>query len=165
MNFVLIECCLKDSEFISGYLEKLCHHCDWIRKLSAIQPIDDKLSGFNSADGSIEPPLSKYNFALIDSRILNTELGLDIAVKLAKANIIRIGLGGGGVERSKKLINYGVVNFVTNRKTFYTLIDQILAKIGRDEFEGERKKSNNKLIQGGDRCLKRRRNRLGRHAT
>jgi hypothetical protein len=144
MNILLIEASPKDGQYMSGYLKMRGHHCEWLRKLDEGQPTNGFLSGLDSGMLPRKVSLSEYNLALIEGQIFTSRLGVEIAVKLAKANVARIAMGG--VEGIEKLKKVGVFSFVINKSTFYEQIDELLERVGELVFETTRQKSNRNLL-------------------
>jgi hypothetical protein len=144
MNILLIDSSLKDGQYMSSYLKLRGHQCEWLRKLDEGQPTNGVVSGLDSGWHERKLSLTDYNLALIEAQLFNTKFGVEFAVKLAKANIIRVAVGG--IEGSAKLTELGVFNFVVNRATFFAKVDEILAGVGGLVFEATRQKSNRTLI-------------------
>jgi hypothetical protein len=144
MNILLVEASPKDGQYMSGYLKMRGHHCEWLRKLDKGQPTNGILGGLDSGMLPRKVSLSEYNLALIEGQLFTSRLGLEIAVKLAKANIARIALGG--VEGIEKLKRVGVFSVVINKSAFYEQIDELMERVGELVFEATRQKFDPNLL-------------------
>jgi len=144
MNILLIDSSTKDGQYMSTYLKSRNHNCDWLKELDEVQPADGTLKGLDSTRHPRQLSLTEYNLALVEGQLFNTELGVDIAIKLARANIVRVAVGG--IEGSKKFMKAGVFNFAINRATFYAQVDEVMEVINGVVFQPAREKSNRTLL-------------------